>query len=141
VFIKRRCDVLPVFQSVQRFADLALHGIVYAFVKQVTRSRISAMLTAIYKSAKRPDTYLYLAKRDDFSAVPAALLEMFGSPELVTVLDLARREQLAGADIKKVCADINERGFYLQLPPPQEDLLKAHKAWLASLDGSSSLNQ
>lgn len=97
------------------------------------------MLTAIYKSTKRPDTYLYLARRDDFSAVPAALIQMFGTAELVTVLDLARREQLAGADIHKVLADINDRGFYLQLPPPQEDLLKAHKAWLASqADGAGA---
>jgi uncharacterized protein YcgL (UPF0745 family) len=91
------------------------------------------MLTAIYKSAKRPDTYLYVPKRDDFSQVPAALLEMFGRAELVTVLDLASRQQLAGADLAKVQQDLAERGFYLQLPPPQEDLLKAHKAWLAGL--------
>ncbi len=90
------------------------------------------MLTAIYKSAKRPDTYLYVPKRDDFSQVPAALLEMFGRPDLVTVLDLAGRQQLAGADLAKVQQDLTERGFYLQLPPPQEDLLKAHKAWLAA---------
>jgi len=90
------------------------------------------MLTAIYKSSKRPDTYLYVPKRDDFSQVPAALLEMFGRPELVTVLDLASRQQLAGADLAKLQQDLTERGFYLQLPPPQEDLLKAHKAWLAS---------
>jgi len=90
------------------------------------------MLTAIYKSAKRPDSYLYVPKRDDFSQVPPALLEMFGRPELVTVLDLAGRQQLAGADLAKVQQDLTERGFYLQLPPPQEDLLKAHKAWLAA---------
>jgi hypothetical protein len=47
------------------------------------------------------------------------------------VLDLAGRQQLAGADLAKVQQDLTERGFYLQLPPPQEDLLKAHKAWLA----------
>ncbi|HAT40477.1 MAG TPA: hypothetical protein DCS87_01975 [Rheinheimera sp.] len=88
------------------------------------------MLTAIYKSSRKDQTYLYLVKRDDFSAVPEALRSMFGTPLLVTVLDLAQREKLAGADIQKVKADLQAKGFYLQLPPPQEDLLKEHRAWL-----------
>jgi len=88
------------------------------------------MLTAIYKSSRKDQTYLYLVKRDDFSAVPEALRQMFGTPLLVTVLDLAQRDKLAGADIDKVRAELADKGFYLQLPPPQEDLLKEHRAWL-----------
>ncbi len=88
------------------------------------------MLTAIYKSSRKDQTYLYLVKRDDFSAVPEALRQMFGTPVLVTVLDLAQRDKLAGADLEKVRADLADKGFYLQLPPPQEDLLKEHRAWL-----------
>lgn len=88
------------------------------------------MLTAIYKSSRKDQTYLYLVKRDDFSAVPDVLRQMFGTPLLVTVLDLAQRDKLAGADIAKVRADLVDKGFYLQLPPPQEDLLKEHREWL-----------
>lgn len=88
------------------------------------------MLTAIYKSSRKDQTYLYLVKRDDFSAVPDALRAMFGTPVLVTVLDLTSREKLAGADIHKLRDDLATKGFYLQLPPPQEDLLKEHRAWL-----------
>lgn len=90
------------------------------------------MLTAIYKSSRKDQTYLYLVKRDDFSQVPDALRQMFGTPLLVTVLDLAQRDKLAGADIEKVRADLVNKGFYLQLPPPQEDLLKEHRAWLVA---------
>jgi len=96
------------------------------------------MLTAIYKSTRKEQTYLYLAKRDDFSMVPAALLTMFGAPQLVTVLDLSRREQLAGADLVKVQQELTDKGFYLQLPPPAEDLLKEHKAWLAASQVNAS---
>jgi uncharacterized protein len=86
------------------------------------------MLCAVYKSPKKQGTYLYVKQRDDFSAVPEVLLKTFGNPALVTLLNLARREQLALADIEKVKQALTEQGFYLQLPPPAEDLLAEHKA-------------
>lgn len=90
------------------------------------------MLSAIYKSPKKPETYLYVLRRDDFSQVPPALLATFGSPQLVTVLDLSSRTTLAGADLGKVRQMLTDQGYYLQLPPPPEDLLKEHKNWLDS---------
>lgn len=86
------------------------------------------MLCTIYKSTKKAQTYLFVKQRDDFSAVPAPLMSMFGSPTLVTVMNLAKKEKLALADIEKVKANLNEQGFYLQLPPPVENLLDQHKA-------------
>jgi len=86
------------------------------------------MLCAVYKSPKKAQTYLFIQKRDDFSQVPEALMTMFGTPTLVTVVNLATKDKLAFADIDKVKESIVEHGFYLQLPPPQENLLKAHKA-------------
>ncbi|GAA0660802.1 MULTISPECIES: YcgL domain-containing protein [Rheinheimera] len=85
------------------------------------------MLCVIYKSPKLDQTYLYVLRRDDFSAVPEALLKTFGKPQLVTLVNLATKSKLAHADIDKVRAQLTEQGFYLQLPPPPEDLLKAHK--------------
>lgn len=86
------------------------------------------MLCTIYKSSKKDLTYLFVNKRDDFSAVPEALMATFGTPRLVTVLNLANKDKLAMADINKVRENLKDIGFYLQLPPPQEDMLKAHKA-------------
>ncbi len=86
------------------------------------------MLCTIYKSARKAQTYLFINKRDDFSEVPEALMKTFGKPQLVTILNLAAKDKLAMADIDKVRTNLKEQGFYLQLPPPQEDLLKAHKA-------------
>lgn len=88
------------------------------------------MLCAIYRSAKKDSTYLYVKKRNDFSDVPDSLLEIFGAPTLVTVINLAGKEKLALADIEKVKANLIEKGFYLQLPPPTENLLDEHKAQL-----------
>ncbi|TKB44097.1 YcgL domain-containing protein [Thalassotalea mangrovi] len=86
------------------------------------------MICAVYRSPKKPQTFLYIVKRDDFSTVPEALLSTFGTPQLVTLVNLAGRNKLALADIEKVKAELLDKGFYLQLPPPTEDLLKQHKA-------------
>jgi len=86
------------------------------------------MLCAIYKSPKKAQTYLFVKTRDDFSSVPAALMTTFGTPTLVTLINLATKEKLGMADLEKVKTNLNEQGFYLQLPPPEEDLLKEHKA-------------
>lgn len=85
------------------------------------------MLCVVYKSPKMDQTYLYVLRRDDFSAVPEALLKTFGKPMLVTLINLATKSKLAHADIDKVRQQLTDQGFYLQLPPPPEDLLKAHK--------------
>ena len=86
------------------------------------------MLCAIYKSPKKAQTYLFVTKRDDFSSVPDGLMTTFGTPTLVTLINLATKKKLAMADLDKVKENLAEKGFYLQLPPPQEDLLKEHKA-------------
>jgi len=88
------------------------------------------MLCAIYKSPKKDQTYLFINKRDDFSEVPEALMTTFGNPILVTVINLTSQKKLALADIDKVKDALTNQGFYLQLPPPQENLLDEHKAML-----------
>jgi len=85
------------------------------------------MLCAIYKSSKKAQTYLFITTRDDFSAVPEPLMLTFGTPTLVTLTNLATKEKLAFADLERVKSNLKEQGYYLQLPPPKEDLLKQHK--------------
>lgn len=85
------------------------------------------MLTAVYKSPKKEGAYLFIKKRDDFADVPKALLQSFGTPQLVTLINLAKREHLALADIDKVKQQLTEQGFYLQLPPPELNLLDEYK--------------
>lgn len=92
------------------------------------------MLCAIYKSAKKDQTYLFVKTRDDFSCVPEALMQTFGTPTLVTLTNLATKTKLAFADIAKVKNNLDEQGYYLQLPPPKEDLLKQHKADMAEIN-------
>ncbi|GAB3023076.1 YcgL domain-containing protein [Bowmanella dokdonensis] len=84
------------------------------------------MLCAIYKSPKKDETYLFVPNRDDFSAVPAPLMQSFGSPQLIMVIALGPETRLALSDAGKVRQAMEEKGYYLQLPPPKENLLKQH---------------
>ena len=86
------------------------------------------MFCAIYRSPLRDQTYLYIEKKDDFSRVPAELLKGFGKPVLAMVISLEKREKLGSADIVKVRQELQDKGYYLQVPPPIENLLKMHLA-------------
>jgi uncharacterized protein YcgL (UPF0745 family) len=75
------------------------------------------MQTFIYKSLRKPDTYLYLRKRDDFAVLPEAVRAPLG--ELVFVMELALTEdrKLARADAAVVRLNLATHGFHLQFPP------------------------
>jgi len=88
------------------------------------------MLCAVYKSPKKANTYIFVETRDDFSDVPSGLMSTFGTPILVTLINLATKDKLGFADLEKVRSNLIEQGFYLQLPPPQENLLTEHKEML-----------
>lgn len=84
------------------------------------------MLCAIYKSSKKQQTFLYIPGRDDFSKVPEALLKTFGTPVFMMIMPLKKDRKLAQVDINKLRTELKTKGFYLQLPPPTENLLKTH---------------
>lgn len=86
------------------------------------------MLCYVYKSSKKNETYLYIPKKDDFSQLPAELIQLFGTPQLVTVINLGQREKLARVDVEDLKQAFDEKGFYLQLPPKTESLLDEFRA-------------
>lgn len=71
----------------------------------------------IYKSSKKDQLYLYLPKKDDFEAVPPILRDTMGQPEFVMELELDAERKLARANATDVLAGLEEKGFYLQMPP------------------------
>lgn len=86
------------------------------------------ILCSIYKSVKKEGMYLYVPRKDQFVNVPQPLLDMFGRPAHVMDMLLQPGRKLANADLDKVMADIKEKGFYLQMPPPSEkNLLDLHR--------------
>jgi uncharacterized protein YcgL (UPF0745 family) len=88
------------------------------------------MQSYIYKSLKKDELYLYLPKRDDFSDVPEALLNSFGKIEFVMELELTPERKLAREDAAKVLISLQQKGFFVQVPPtiiPSELLRKNSK--------------
>ena len=80
-------------------------------------------LCTVYRSLKKADTYLYVEKNGDFDKVPEQLKTLLGKLTLVMTLDLDKRATLGQADLTKVKQELTENGFYLQLPPPTENML------------------
>ena len=85
------------------------------------------MLCAVYKTNKKQGMYLYVPKKGNFEDVPEALMSRFGVPELVTIISLEKRERLGGVDKEKLIDALNEQGFYLQMPPKEDNLLEKHR--------------
>jgi uncharacterized protein YcgL (UPF0745 family) len=70
----------------------------------------------IYKSPRKPETYLFVLKENDFSAVPESLLEVLGEMEKVIDIELTPERKLARGNAQLIITDLNETGFHLQLP-------------------------
>jgi uncharacterized protein YcgL (UPF0745 family) len=83
---------------------------------------MTKLLCNVYKSLRKEETYLYVSLKDDLSEVPDALMDTFGTPQLVTKLLLTPERKLALVTAQKVMDSIEEKGFYLQLPPPKENM-------------------
>jgi len=75
------------------------------------------MRCVVYKSERKPDCYLYVTTKDEFTEVPEALLNMMGELQFIMNLDLASRDKLGYADIAEVTRLLGEQGFFLQMPP------------------------
>lgn len=84
---------------------------------------MSLLLVSVYKSPKRDEMFLYVPKADGLGKVPAALLEMFGTPRHVMDIPLKPGRDLARVSAERLREELEGKGFYLQMPPPKEDYL------------------
>ncbi|HDV7283923.1 TPA: YcgL domain-containing protein [Mannheimia haemolytica] len=89
-------------------------------------------LCAIYRSKAKEGMYLYVPKRDQFEQVPETLRQLFGKPEFVMMFNLTGEKPLVRAKNEEVLQLLIEQGYYLQMPPPPENL---HKAFIAQQKG------
>lgn len=82
----------------------------------------------IYKCQKKDELYLYLRKQDDFSIVPDQLLASMGKLTFVMELELDSQRKLAREDVNKVMDSIQNKGFFVQMPPLQIPLAMLNSA-------------
>jgi hypothetical protein len=79
----------------------------------------------VYKSLRRPDTYLYLREKDAFGLVPEGVRLPLGLLEFVLDVALTPGRKLARENVAVVIANLTERGFHLQRPEHVLDPLVA----------------
>lgn len=84
---------------------------------------MSLVLVSVYRSGKRDDMFLYVAKAEGLKKVPAELLAMFGTPVHVMDIPLRPGRDLARVSGERLREELSSQGFYLQMPPPKEDYL------------------
>lgn len=91
---------------------------------------------SVFKSNKKQEMYVYVDRAKGIEDLPEALLSAFGEPEHVMDMVLTSDKKLARADAGKVLADIEEKGFYLQMPPAKDpDMLDLYKPPKDTLHG------
>ncbi|MES9903369.1 MAG: YcgL domain-containing protein [Sedimenticola sp.] len=74
----------------------------------------------VYRSSRKSEMYLYLAREDEFDQLPETLMKQFGAPSLVMSLELHPRRPLAREDVAIVLERLQQQGYYLQMPPNLE---------------------
>lgn len=75
----------------------------------------------VYRSRRKPGSFLFLPIKDEFNRVPETLLKIFGTPEFSFEFELSPdRSLVIKADPQEMMKVIQANGFYLQLPPSEE---------------------
>ncbi len=75
----------------------------------------------VLRSAKRDLTYVYLRTDVSYEDLPEALRLHFGEATQFLEFELHAGRALAQADTATVLAALEQQGFYLQLPPADDN--------------------
>lgn len=92
--------------------------------------KLPVLLCSVYKSPRKSGMFLYVPNKDDFEAVPAPLMQRFGAPLLVMHVPRNTEKKLHSVSPEKLASAFEQDGFYLQMPPKQENWLEEHRAEL-----------
>ena len=76
-----------------------------------------AMEVEVFKTARRPDTFLFLPEGLPPGEWPDGLEEVFMPAEKVLSLMLTAEQPLAAQSATRVMEEIVAKGYFLQLPP------------------------
>ena len=77
----------------------------------------------VYRSERKNETYVYMKAGVEMTELPESVTKFMGDLTQVLEVDLSKKK-LAHADVKQVMAAIETQGFYLQLPPEIDDVMR-----------------
>ncbi|MFO1389857.1 YcgL domain-containing protein [Cellvibrio sp.] len=94
------------------------------------------IICQIYRSPKEEGMYLYVKKEEGLSKVPDELIKLFGTPQPAMVILLTPDKKLARVSVEKVAESLDTQGYYLQMPPrneqdPEMQLMRAKNSKLS----------
>lgn len=75
------------------------------------------MQAYVYKSQRKADTFVFLAKKDDFATIPEPLRAPMGELAFVFEVALTPERKLARGDAEVVRTNLAAHGFHIQFPP------------------------
>ena len=78
------------------------------------------VICQIFRSPKEESMYLYVKKEEGLTKVPEELLKLFGNPQPAMVHLLTPEKKLARVSVEKVAESLETQGYYLQMPPRNE---------------------
>lgn len=77
---------------------------------------MTEILCTIYRSSKEDELYLYVKRGTDLELIPEDLLKRFGKTTEVMTIKLNSEKKLARVSSTQVLNDIEEKGYFIQLP-------------------------
>ena len=78
------------------------------------------MECSVYKGKRKPDHYVFLPTATSIHDIPESIQQMMGEMEHVMKLDISPVTKLAKSDPVDILNMINEKGFFIQIPPKTE---------------------
>lgn len=79
----------------------------------------------VFKSLKKTDTYLIVDKQEGTKRVPETLSELLGELKSAMVIVVTEDKKLARTTGQQVLQKIEQEGYYLQLPPSEDNEMAA----------------
>lgn len=80
---------------------------------------IDLMLCIVYKSSRRPETFVYVADPEGLKKLPTALQQGLGTLNEVLRFELTAERKLAREDARLVLQNLESIGYHVQFPPAE----------------------
>ena len=77
----------------------------------------------VYRSKYKKGMYIYLTEKDDFESIPEELRRRVGTLEFSFSFTLEESRKLMRYDTQEVIKQLQDSGFFLQMPPPETNFL------------------
>ncbi len=75
----------------------------------------------IYRSPRKPNSFLYLPEKDDFKNLSDEFFKLFGEPEFSFSFELTADREMAQVEATEVLQSLADNGYYLQISNDDKD--------------------